>query len=579
VGGTLAGWDRRHVARVALPALIVATAALAAWQLARAEENRRVARLNARAEGTVTALQRRLSAYTDVLYGVRGLFQASARVDRTEFHEHVAAVDVRRRFPGIRVVGAAELVPTDDTTGFVARVRRDVERSGLGYPRFAIKGRAVLERRLVIDYLEPQRGNEQAFGLDFFSEPGRRHAAERALETGAPSATAPVALVQDQRPYTSVLIFLPIEARSFTGTAYAAVHMADLMREVEAPVDPADVQLEDLGPAPGGPVSERARRVVTFRSGPLGDESTSIGFDVLGRHWSLRYAPRDAVISTAESTIPWIVLAVGIGLAALASWLLTAAARTERRAVALATRMTADLRAKEAELQRSNAELERFAYVASHDLREPLRSVSGFISLLSRRHGGALDPEARSWIGFALEGTERMNALIGDLLEYSRAGRRLEPGETPRADLELAWDEAVAGLAAAIEEAGATVTRGPLPAVAAEQREMNQVMQNLLGNAIKYRGDRAPVVHAEAERTGGAWAIAVQDNGIGIERHHQDRIFVLFQRLHTRDDYEGTGMGLSIVKKIVEARSGSITVASTPGEGSRFTVTLPEAAR
>jgi light-regulated signal transduction histidine kinase (bacteriophytochrome) len=147
----------------------------------------------------------------------------------------------------------------------------------------------------------------------------------------------------------------------------------------------------------------------------------------------------------------------------------------------------------------------------------------------------------------------------------------------PSADLQLAWDEAVAGLTAAIEESGATVTSGPLPAVAAEQREMNQVMQNLLGNAIKYRGDRAPVVHAEAVRRDGAWAVSVQDNGIGIERQHLDRIFVLFQRLHGRDDYEGTGMGLSIVKKIVESRGGSIAVESTPGAGSRFTVVLPAA--
>jgi light-regulated signal transduction histidine kinase (bacteriophytochrome) len=186
---------------------------------------------------------------------------------------------------------------------------------------------------------------------------------------------------------------------------------------------------------------------------------------------------------------------------------------------------------------------------------------------------------ADMWIGYALDGTDRMNALIGDLLAYSRAGRKLEPGEAPRADLQLAWDHAVAGLTAAIEESGATVTSDPLPAVAGEQREMNQVMQNLLANAIKYRGDRAPVVHAEAERRDGAWAISVQDNGIGIEGHHRDRIFVLFQRLHARDDYEGTGMGLSIVKKIVEARGGSIAVESTPGEGSRFTVVLPEAPR
>jgi light-regulated signal transduction histidine kinase (bacteriophytochrome) len=202
--------------------------------------------------------------------------------------------------------------------------------------------------------------------------------------------------------------------------------------------------------------------------------------------------------------------------------------------------------------------------------------VSGFISLLSRRHADTLDEDGRTWIRYALQGAERMNALIADLLEYSRAGRSVPGGdEHPRAELQTAWDRAVANLAAAIEESGATVTAEPLPAVAAEQREMNQVMQNLLGNAIKYRGDRAPVVHADAQRRDGTWAVSVRDNGIGIEPRHQERIFVLFQRLHSRDDYEGTGMGLSIVKKIVEARGGSVAVESAPGEGSRFTVVLP----
>ena len=561
------------MARLALPLLIVATAALAAWQLERAEQNRRASRVGARAESTATALQRRLAAYSDVLFGVRGLFEASNGVTRREFHEHLDAVDVARRYPGIRAVGVAELVPTDDTAAFVARVRRDMHRSGLRYPAaFTIKGRAALERRLVIDYLEPQRGNEAAIGLDFLSEPNRRRAAARALETGAPTASAPVTLTQDATRTPGLLVFLPIHSPELAGTAYAGLRFTDLLRENDAPGEPADLELEDVGA-----VGEPARAVVVYRDGTPHPDATRMAFDVLGRRWVLHYAPRDAVISRAEDTLPWIVLGAGLLLAALTAWLLTATARTELRALALARRMTADLRDKETELQRSNAELERFAYVASHDLREPLRSVTGFINLLSRRHGTQLDDDARAWIGYALAGAERMHALIGDLLEYSRAGRRLDPGASPRADLQAAWDQAVAGLAAAIEESGATVSSGPLPTVAAEQREMNQVMQNLLGNAIKYRGDRAPVVHAEAAHRDGCWAVSVQDNGIGIEGHHRDRIFVLFQRLHTRDDYEGTGMGLSIVKKIVEARSGSVAVDSTPGQGSRFTVVLPEA--
>jgi signal transduction histidine kinase len=571
-------WERRRVATFALPLLIAATAALAAWQLARAEDNRRDARLSARAESTASALRQRIAAYTDVLYGLRGLFEASDHgVSRREFHDHVRAVDVSHRYPGVQAVGLAELVATDDTSAFVRDVRRDTQRSGLRYPPFVIKGRAELERRLVVDYVEPQRSNEAAFGFDVFSEPTRRRAAERALESGGATASAPIKLVTDPRS-PGLAIFLPIHSGAVTGTAFAAFRVADLVRSVQLPEGPASVTLQDVGPDRSGPVSERSRAVTLFVRPPAGGvETTRRSFDVLGRRWMLTYAPREAVLAPVERAIPWAVLAAGLVLAALTAWLLGAAARTERRAVAMATRMTADLRAKETELQRSNDELARFAYVASHDLREPLRSVTGFIGLLQRRHGDRLDEDARTWIGFAMEGTQRMNALIGDLLEYSRAGRAAGAAEDRVADLQLAWDHAVAGLTAAIEESGATVSAGPLPMVLGDQREMNQVMQNLLGNAIKYRGERAPVVRAEAEARDGAWAVAVQDNGIGIDGQHLDRIFVLFQRLHARDDYEGTGMGLSIVKKIVEARGGSISVESSPDEGSRFTVVLPAA--
>jgi signal transduction histidine kinase len=571
-------WERRQIATIALPPLIAVMAALAAWQLVRAEDNRRDARLSARAESTASALRQRIGAYTDVLYGLRGLFEASDNgVTRREFHDHVRAVDVARRYPGVQAVGLAELVPTDDPSDFVRAVRRDARRSGLRYPPFTITGRAELERRLVVDYIEPQRGNAASFGFDVFSEPTRRRAAERALETGVATASAPISLVADPRS-PGLGIFLPVHAGAVTGTAFAAFRVADLVRGVQLPEGPATVTLQDVGPDRRGPVSERSRAVTLF-AGPAARaaEITRRSFDVLGRRWTLTYAPREAVLAPAERAIPWAVLAAGLALAALTAWLLTAAARTERRAVAMATRMTADLRVKEAELQRSNEELARFAYVASHDLREPLRSVTGFIGLLQRRHADRLDEDGRTWIGFAMEGTQRMNALIGDLLEYSRAGRPPGGRDDRVADLQLAWDHAVAGLTAAIAESGATVSAGPLPVVLGDQREMNQVMQNLLGNAIKYRGDRAPVVRAEAEARDGAWAVSVRDNGIGIERQHLDRIFVLFQRLHARDDYEGTGMGLSIVKKIVEARGGSVSVESSPGEGSCFTVVLPAA--
>jgi light-regulated signal transduction histidine kinase (bacteriophytochrome) len=238
--------------------------------------------------------------------------------------------------------------------------------------------------------------------------------------------------------------------------------------------------------------------------------------------------------------------------------------------------MSAQLRERAAELERSNADLERFAYVASHDLREPLRTITGFLGLLSRRQGPRLDDDGREFIDLAVAGAKRMDALIAELLEYSRTGRGDTAAEAT--DLDAAWSVAVRNLAAAISETGAEVTAGPLPVVLADRGEMVQVLQNLLGNAIKYRGDGVPRIHAEAVRRGDEWAISVSDDGPGIDPRHHDRIFVVLQRLHRDDEVEGTGMGLAICKKIVEQRGGRIWVESKPGEGARFTFALPAAA-
>jgi light-regulated signal transduction histidine kinase (bacteriophytochrome) len=270
------------------------------------------------------------------------------------------------------------------------------------------------------------------------------------------------------------------------------------------------------------------------------------------------------------------VLLISATLAVIAAWMLGSSLRTERRARALAERMTQSLRESQTELARSNAELERYAYVASHDLREPLRTITGFLGLLSRRHGWRLDDEGREFLEHAVAGAKRMDALIAELLEYSRTGRSEMSAEPT--DLGGAWSVAVRNLSAAIAEAGAEVTAGPLPVVMADRGEMVQVLQNLLGNAVKYGGEGARI-HAEAIRRGDDWEVSIADDGPGIEPRHHDRIFVLLQRLHRNDEVEGTGIGLAICKKIVEGHGGRIWVESEPGEGARFAFSLPAAPR
>jgi len=224
------------------------------------------------------------------------------------------------------------------------------------------------------------------------------------------------------------------------------------------------------------------------------------------------------------------------------------------------------------ELARSNAELERFAYVASHDLQEPLRMVSSYVQLLARRYEGKLDSDADEFIHFAVDGAGRMQRLITDLLAFSRVGRTGKEFEPT--SLDAALDRALLNLQMAIDESGTAVTRDPMPVILGDPTQMVQVFQNLVGNAVKFRGTEPPRVHVSVRPNGGEWLLAVRDNGIGVDAQYAERIFIIFQRLHGRE-YPGTGIGLPISRKIIERHGGRMWVESEPGKGSTFFFTLP----
>jgi PAS domain S-box-containing protein len=228
------------------------------------------------------------------------------------------------------------------------------------------------------------------------------------------------------------------------------------------------------------------------------------------------------------------------------------------------------------ELKRSNDELQQFAYVSSHDLQEPLRMVTSYTQLLAGRYKGRLDSDADEFIAFAVDGCNRMQGLIKDLLAYSRAGTNGKALHEVSA--ENALKEALANLRATIDQSGAVVTHDALPAIRTDETQLTQVFQNLVGNAIKYHGAEVPQVHVSATKNGGnEWTFSVRDNGLGIDPQYFERIFILFQRLHGRDEFEGTGIGLAICKKILERLGGRIWVESQPKKGSTFYFALPEA--
>ncbi|MFW6085911.1 MAG: sensor histidine kinase [Myxococcota bacterium] len=233
------------------------------------------------------------------------------------------------------------------------------------------------------------------------------------------------------------------------------------------------------------------------------------------------------------------------------------------------------VRQRTEELRRSNEDLEQFAYVASHDLQEPLRAVSMYVQLLERRYADQLGADGKKFVGYATEGAARMRELIHDLLAYSRASTQEQHLQTIEA--EDAFARAEATVRNALEEAGGQVTHDPLPAVRADQTQLAQVFQNLLSNAIKYRSPDEPLqVHVWAERDGGMVTFHVRDNGIGIEPAYHEQVFEPFRRLHTRAENPGSGLGLSICKRLVERHGGRIAVESAPGRGATFHVELPE---
>ncbi len=233
-----------------------------------------------------------------------------------------------------------------------------------------------------------------------------------------------------------------------------------------------------------------------------------------------------------------------------------------------------EVRLKEtmARLKRSNEDLEQFAFVASHDLQEPLRMIASYVDLLAERYKDKLDDDAREFMGFASEGAARMQALIDDLLRYSRLGssgkgnKLIDPGKC--------LDAALGNLLLNIEETGAEVTRGELPKIMANGSHLTQLFQNLIGNAINFRGEEPPRIYVSASETAAEWEFSVADNGIGIRPEQQERIFLIFQRLHPRGTYPGNGIGLATSKRIAEQHGGRIRVESEPGKGSKFFFTI-----
>ena len=382
-------------------------------------------------------------------------------------------------------------------------------------------------------------------------------------------------------------------AASMDLTAREAAGLARFLDAAAPASDIARVVLDGTGRV----VDERGRlpvhvsEVIASGDAPTGvsvgegeAERFLVRSQVQGTDWSVVLAvPSERLfdgLTGWERATPWVVWAL---LTAAGGVAVAAIVLVERQRGTLAEREHAlattnrGLEHANVELARSNAELEQFAYLASHDLQEPLRKVASYTQLLQRRYQGRLDADADEFIGYVVDGATRMQQLIADLLTYSRAGRRAL--DVQAVDLTAVVDAALADLQLRVEETGARVeVPRPLPAVAGDAGMLRQVLQNLLDNALKFHGDSPPAVRVSACLRGADRVhLVVADEGIGIEAEQAGRVLGLFQRLHSRSEYPGTGLGLAICHKVVRAHGGDIHVRSTVGEGSTFTILLPAA--
>lgn len=532
-------------------------------------------------------LQDDLDNTLTVLSSIQGYYASTDRVQSFQFEIFAA-----RLLPSLRAGRGLSWNPRI----LDSERKRYESRAGQGFEIFEIASdghrvRAGHRAEYVpMSAVVPRAVGETALGFDVMSEPVRREALERARDSGEPVSTRKLELIQ--YPGSSgILVFMPIYRNGFQpisidarrrhlqGYAVAIFEVDKLLhRALRLAGSTGDLALRLVDETRGG--SE-----VMFVHEPAGDaapgglsEMSRFGF--AGRQWRLEFRLPERELVARRSWQSWIVLAGGLVLTALVGMLLLLVTARSVRVESLVTERTAALRQSEAALQRkaqqltaSNAELEQFAYIASHDLKAPLRSIASFTQLIERRSGPELSAEAQEFLGFIRDGVNRMQALVDDLLRLSRVeAKRLELGPV---ELDNVVAQARQSLAADIATSGAKLHVNGLPGLVGDARMLLQLFQNLIGNAIKFqKPGSTPEIWISAESDSSAITVTVRDNGIGVEQRFLDHIFQLFKRLHTPDQYPGTGLGLAICRKVVQLHGGEIRAESSPGQGLLVQFTL-----
>ncbi len=612
-------FSSRNLGVAVVVVLGLIASALAAYFVARSAADSLLLRFNMDAHERMRSIEMGLDAEGGILASLEGFYGASRKVESHEFGAfvepelaHRSGVEAVEWLPRVTREGfAAHLVFCDE-----AGVSDPTIRQGGADGELTPVDMASGTEWFPVLYVASSRPIANVQGLDRGSEPIMREAMMRARDEGIPVATQAIATRHGDVEQRRVFVFQPIyindrprvhrdqrrkNLHGFVASRFLPWPVVEgaLSKLNEASID---VAIFDLGsgaePIAGG--DPLYLHHVAGRASLPADEYPEFvaetNVSVADRTWLIRCRPTSEYFSGTSLLAPLgtfiaglLVTALGAAYVGMLLWQRRRISRVvERRTHELAVK-NADLRQEiearesvEEELKRSNAELAQFAYVASHDLQEPLRMVASYCQLLERKHGDAVGESGRKFIHYAVDGAKRMQALISDLLEYSRITTREE--RMLSVDLDDVVDQVLANLATAIEESGATVERSALPHVIGSAPHLMQLFQNLIANAIKFRGVAPPhvVIDCTAVEAESAQAearservLSVSDNGIGIAPEHQERVFEVFKRLHGRAEFAGTGIGLAVCKKVVERHGGQIWIESDVGTGTRFLFTLP----
>jgi signal transduction histidine kinase/CHASE1-domain containing sensor protein len=579
---------------------IVLTIAVVGTTVAR-EDDRSAAEFDEASLDAERLVGGQVARHADVLWDLRAYFGTTEFVTRDDFATFLEGEQVEDRYPGTLALGFSPLVDRNDIASFERDVRADESLQPGGYPDFEVQTSSDEITVLPVTYLEPLAGNEGAFGFDVAGDPAGRAAIDAAVETGEPTAGAPLTVPDVDREGKLMMMFLALyeggevpdteEARRgrFQGVVVGLFDVDAMIGDVLGEEPDVELEIFDAGDAGAAGAVPPSEETLLYDSAgelaaldpdaapdPHNERSTIVG----ERRWLL-FSTAGPGFSSGGSLLPWAIAFIGALLTALIAVLAFEYARERGRAAQMAEGMSGDLYRREQQLQRatedivrSNRDLERYATIAAHDLQEPLRSILAYSDLLHRKYEDSLNEEVRDYIDRMAQAAERMRTLVTDLLAYAR----LETGEhrSRNVDLNAVVQAAIADLTFQIEETGATVDAESLPTVVGNERELIGVFANLLSNALKYRSpERAPVVRISAKRGDDEWLIRVADNGIGIAPDYHLRIFELFRRLGPRDDGAGTGLGLAICARTIAQHGGRIWVESEEGRGATFAFTLP----